>query len=167
MPQIQFFLPSLDLGEKGITNGNFTTHITALRAANLLNAFKSSRVLTVFAPTAVAVTKLPSGVVTDLPKAENREVLRRILQYYVLSENFTFASVNATILPTNITPLTGDRVTLTMNRGMIRFNYASVLQADVSGTNGVVHAVDTVLSLSLNIADTAITNGNLKTLIAA
>ena len=160
-------LPSFDIVETAITNSNFTTFITALRAANLLAALKSTTPLTVFAPMDVAFSKLPTGVVTDLLKIENREALRRILQYHVLSGNVTSASINAKILPTNITMLTGDRVTLTMSGGIIRVNNASVLRADIFAANGVIHAIDTVLFPSLDIVDTAITSGNFKTLISA
>ena len=160
-------LPSFDIVETTITYGNFTTLITALRAANLLNTLKSTSPLTVFAPTDMAFNKLSTDVVADLLKVENRETLRRILQYHVLPGNFTTASINATILPTNVTTLTGNRVTLSMSGGIILVNNASVLRADVFATNGVIHAIDTVLFPSLDLVDTAITSGNFKTLVSA
>lgn len=161
------FLPSFDIVETAIINGNFTAFISALRAVNLFNTLRSTNPLTVFAPTDIAFDQLAVGVVTVLLKVESRDSIRRILQYRVLSGNVPSASINTMTLPTNITMPTDDRVTLTMNEGMIRVNNATVRRTDVFATNGVIHTIDTVLLPLLNIVGTAVRIGYFRTLISA
>src|SRR3954466_13616148 len=60
-----------------------TTVVTAIKAADLVDALKGDGPFTVFAPTNAAFNKLPAGTVDDLLKPANKEKLKTILLYHV------------------------------------------------------------------------------------
>ncbi|EPR76567.1 putative Sensory subunit of low CO2-induced protein complex [Leifsonia rubra CMS 76R] len=94
---------------------------------------------TVFAPTDAAFAKLPEGTVesllADIPK------LTAILTYHVVS-----GSVHAADLPgtPSATTVQGTDVTFDTSSG-VKVNDATVTQADIATSNGVIHVIDTVL----------------------
>src|SRR5436190_16448306 len=60
-----------------------TTVVTAIKAADLVEALKGDGPFTVFAPTNAAFEKLPKGTVEDLLKPENKDKLKAVLLYHV------------------------------------------------------------------------------------
>jgi uncharacterized surface protein with fasciclin (FAS1) repeats len=61
----------------------FSTLVTALKAANLVDTLKGTGPFTVFAPTDEAFSKLPPGTVENLLK--DTPTLKQILLYHVVS----------------------------------------------------------------------------------
>ncbi len=120
--------------------------VAALGAADLVTALKGNGPFTVFAPTDAALAKLPAATVSDLLKPENKEILTRILKYHVLNgQRITSTQINAMILPVRVQTLAGDTVTVSRYGNSLRVNDATVIIADVMATNGIIHAIDTVL----------------------
>ncbi len=76
-----------DIVDIAVSADNFKTLVTAVQAANLVDALKSPGPFTVFAPTDEAFAKLPPGTITTL--VQNIPQLTRILTYHVVS-NFKF-----------------------------------------------------------------------------
>ncbi len=157
----------VDIVQTGINNGNFQTLVAALTAADLVTALKGPGPFTVFAPNDAAFSKLPAGIVADLVKPENKQTLSRILQYHVTTGNLTATIINALNLPVNVTMLAGGSVTVSKNGGDVMVNNAVVIAPDVFATNGIIHVLDSVLLPPLDIVETAIVNGNFRTLFAA
>ena len=79
--------------EIAVGNENFSTLVTALKAAGLVETLSSEGPFTVFAPTNDAFEKLPEGTVPTLVKPENKEKLTGILTYHVISGEFMAADV--------------------------------------------------------------------------
>ncbi len=120
---------------------NFTTLTAALKAAGLTDALQGQDNLTVFAPTNAAFAKLPQDAVRDLLKPENKEILLKLLTYHVVS---------GTVLSTDLSSgevqsLEGGAIKVTVSPSGVMVNDANVVQADIKGSNGVIHAIDQVI----------------------
>jgi len=135
-----------DVVDIAVGDGRFNTLVTALTAAGLVPALKGSGPLTVFAPTDAAFAKLPPGTIDDLLKPENKPKLVRILTYHVHDGiALTAADILRRNPPFKIIMSNGQVAQITEYAGNIKINDATVIVADVIGTNGVIHAIDTVL----------------------
>ncbi|MEB3229382.1 MAG: fasciclin domain-containing protein, partial [Leptolyngbyaceae bacterium] len=55
-----------DIVDIAVSNDSFTTLVTAVKAANLVDTLKSPGPFTVFAPTDEAFAKLPPGTIQTL-----------------------------------------------------------------------------------------------------
>ena len=128
-----------DIVDTAVQAGSFNTLAAALQEAGLVEALKSEGPFTVFAPTDEAFAKLPDGTVESL--LNDREALTEVLTYHVVS-----GKVMSSDLP-------GVESAGTLQGGMVYFdtsdgvmvNDASVIQADIMASNGVIHVIDTVL----------------------
>ena len=143
-----------DVVDIAISSEDHTTLVAAVKAAGLVETLKSEGPFTVFAPTNAAFDKLPEGTVETLLKPENKDMLSKILTYHVVSGNIDAAGVIAAIKKgkgkavletvsggTLTAVLDGDKVKLVDESG----NSAYVIAADLKGTNGIVHVIDTVV----------------------
>jgi uncharacterized surface protein with fasciclin (FAS1) repeats len=137
---------TVDIVQTAINNGNFQTLVTALRAADLVATLQGNGPFTVFAPLDTAFGKLPPGTLDDLLKPENKEKLARILKYHVINgQSLTAAQINALSLPAKVEMLEGDAITVSKDGDNLKVNDATVVITDVMATNGIIHAIDTVL----------------------
>lgn len=73
-----------DIVATAVNAGSFTTLVTALKAAGLVETLKGPGPFTVFAPNDAAFAKLPKGTVEDLLQPENKAKLIAILTYHVV-----------------------------------------------------------------------------------
>jgi uncharacterized surface protein with fasciclin (FAS1) repeats len=135
-------------------NENFTTLVTAVKAADLVAGFDSNGPFTVFAPINSAFDKLPEGSVAELLKPENKEILTSLLTHHVVSGKVMATDVLKAINEGNgsfemttihggllIASLNGDNVIITDEKG----NVSTIIITDVAASNGVIHAVDSVV----------------------
>lgn len=136
--------PTLNIVELAAESGSFTTLLAAAEAAGLTEALSTSEV-TLFAPTDEAFAALPEGTVEAL--LEDTEQLSAILQYHVVPGIVTAAEV---VSVPSATTLQGEMIDISTDGAGVMINDANVLQADVMGTNGVIHVIDTVLIPSGN-----------------
>ena len=122
------------------TTDGFSTLVTAVGAADLVDTLNSDGPFTVFAPTDEAFAALPAGVLDALLLPENKDVLAKILTYHVVPGTVMAADVTdgevATVEGQNVTLSTADGVTV---------NGAKVVQADIVASNGVIHVIDAVI----------------------
>lgn len=135
-------------------NDNFTTLVAALTAADLGETLSGEGPFTVFAPTNDAFAKLPAGTVDMLLKPENKEKLKSILTYHVLSGKFDAATVIDAIKKNNnkytVTTVQGAKIDLSLKDDKVILTDATgamstVTMPDVEASNGVIHAIDTVI----------------------
>src|SRR5690606_21730498 len=80
--------PSQNIVENAVNSKDHTTLVAAVKAAELVDVLTSDGPFTVFAPTNAAFDKLPKGTVETLVKPENKEQLKTILKYHVVSGNW-------------------------------------------------------------------------------
>ena len=124
------------------TDAGFHTLVAAIKAAGLADALQGPGPFTVFAPTDAAFAKLPAGTVDALLKDPVK--LAAILKYHVISGKVMAADV---IKANGAKPATlnGAALDITVKGGMVYVNGAKVVKANVPASNGVIHAIDTVL----------------------
>ena len=146
-----------------VGDGNFKTLVAALTAAGLDKTLASAGTFTVFAPTDAAFAKLPAGTVESLLKPENKDQLVQILTYHVVAGKVLAADVSKLTSADTLAKLP---VTVKVDMGKVMINDATVTNADIMASNGVIHVIDTVL-LPKDIVDTAVADGRFKTLAAA
>jgi uncharacterized surface protein with fasciclin (FAS1) repeats len=131
-----------DIVDTAVAAGSFNTLAKALQAAGLVDTLKGKGPFTVFAPTDEAFSKLPAGTVESLLKPENKEKLKAILLYHVVSGDVTAAQV---VKLSSAKTINGEDVKIAVNGGTVMVNDARVVKADVQASNGVIHIIDTVL----------------------
>ena len=136
---------ALNIVQTAINDGNFKTLAAALGAADLVTTLTGAGPFTVFAPTDAAFEKLAPGTVTDLLKPENKEKLAQILKYHVLGKSLTGTQINAMAPSFKETTLEGTTIQVSRHGTHLQINDASVTQADVLASNGVIHVIDAVL----------------------
>ena len=136
------------------SNDNFSTLVAAVQAADLVATLNSDGPFTVFAPTNDAFAKLPEGTVETLLKAENKGTLTSILTYHVVAGKFMASDVLDAIQKNNgsfvIPTVNGEKLTASLKDGKVlltdsKGNYSTVILTDVGASNGVIHAIDTVV----------------------
>lgn len=127
-----------DIVDKAVSAGNFTTLVTAIKAAGLVDTLKGKGPFTVFAPTDDAFAKVPKADLDALLK--DKEKLKSVLTYHVVPAKVLAKDVKAGDVPT----VNGKALKVTTNYG-VKVNNAKVIATDVEASNGVIHAIDTVL----------------------
>ena len=132
---------SKDIVDTAVAAGSFQTLAKALQAADLVSTLKGKGPFTVFAPTDEAFARLPPGTVESLLKPENKEKLRRILTYHVVSGKVMAADA---MKLRSAKAVSGDTLTIAAVGG-VTIDNARVVRADVGASNGVIHVIDAVL----------------------
>ena len=130
---------SSDIVDVAASDDSFSTLVTALETAGLVDTLKSEGPFTVFAPTNAAFDKLPAGTVEGL--LADKEKLTQILTYHVVAGKVTSSQVAGL---TSATTVQGSNLAIDTSSG-VKINDATVVQADVEASNGVIHVIDTVL----------------------
>ncbi|PQJ74713.1 fasciclin domain-containing protein [Polaribacter gangjinensis] len=137
-----------------VGNENFSTLVAAVKAAGLVDVLNSDGPFTVFAPTNAAFAKLPEGTITTLLKSENKELLTAILTYHVVAGKFVAKDVLKAIKDNKgkieIKTVQGNTLTASLKGGKViltdaKGNVSTVVMTDVAASNGVIHAIDTVV----------------------
>lgn len=120
--------------------GSFSTLVTAIQAAGLVDTLSSEGPFTVFAPTDDAFAALPEGLLDTV--LADTDLLTSILNYHVVAGNVTAADV---VTLDSADTVQGEAVTITVDDGSVLVNDANVVQTDVDASNGVIHVIDAVL----------------------
>ena len=132
-----------DLVETAKASGQFTTFVKALDATNLTAVLKNNKNLTVFAPTDAAFAALPAGELERLMNPDNAAELQSLLVYHLVNAPVDSKKVDGAKGP--VQTVAGSELLLDGSGEAVKANSATVLQADVRATNGILHVVDQVL----------------------
>ncbi len=146
-------LPSRTIVDNAARSKVHTTLVAAVKAAGLVDTLSGAGPFTVFAPTNAAFARLPAGTVDTLLRPENKPMLQSVLTYHVVAGRVSAAQLVgkikagggmaklATVQGGTLTArLMGGKVVLTDEKG----GRATVTQADVYQSNGVIHVTDAV-----------------------
>lgn len=120
-------------------NPDFSTLVTALKAAGLVDTLQGNGPFTVFAPTNEAFAKLPAGTLDAL--LADKAKLTAVLTYHVVPAKVLAADVAG--LDTAPT-VQGSSLAIDTSHGVMVGN-AHVVKTDIMASNGVIHVIDTVL----------------------
>lgn len=142
------------IAENAVTSPDHTTLVSAVQAAGLGETLAGPGPFTVFAPVNAAFDKLPAGTVETLVKPENKEMLKGILTYHVVSGTYDAAKISEAIKAGNgsatLPTVAGGTLTASMEGSDLivtdaKGGKSKVTIADVRQSNGVIHVVDAVL----------------------
>jgi uncharacterized surface protein with fasciclin (FAS1) repeats len=125
-----------------VGNPDFSTLVTALKAADLVGTLSGAGPFTVFAPTNDAFAKLPAGTVEDLLKPENKAKLTAVLTYHVVGGKVLAADV---VGLSEATTVQGGKLSIKVNGSSVMVDNANVVKTDIVGSNGVIHVIDNVV----------------------
>ncbi|TVQ06715.1 MAG: fasciclin domain-containing protein [Leptolyngbya sp. DLM2.Bin27] len=122
---------------------DFSILVQAVEAAGLTETLSAGGPITLFAPTNAAFEALPDGTLDQLLLPENQDALRQILTYHVLEQEVPSSAVTTGEVPS----AAGAPISLQVNdaTGEVMVNQATVVQADIQASNGVIHAIDQVI----------------------
>ena len=121
--------------------GEFKTFISAVQTAGLVEELQGKGPFTIFVPTNDAFAKLPDGMMEDLLKPANKAQLAGLLANHVVPGKIMVANIK-TMKATNVS---GHDLNIQVSDDMVTVNNARVVQGDLVGTNGVIHAIDSVI----------------------
>lgn len=119
----------------------FSTLTKALKAAELDLTLGAKGEFTIFAPTDDAFGKLPAEVLTKLMLPENKEKLRSLLLYHVVTGRILAADLKSGDVKT----MNGEKLKIDVATDKIEINGSKVFSADVAANNGVMHSIGEVL----------------------
>lgn len=117
----------------------FSTLVTALKAADLVDTLSGEGPFTVLAPTDEAFAALPEGALEGL--LADPAQLAAVLTVHVVAGKADAADV---VSLTEVTTLQGKTLAIDTSEG-VNIGGAQVIQADVGASNGVIHVIDRVL----------------------
>ncbi len=134
-------------------NKDVSTLVSAVTAAGLGETLSGPGPFTVFAPTNAAFAKVDKATLDGLMKPDMKTQLGDVLKYHVVAGKVTSADLakmikdgngTATVKTLNGTlkaSMDGEKIVLTDSKG----GKSTVTGADMMASNGVVHAIDTVV----------------------
>ena len=129
-----------DIVDTAVAAGSFKTLAKLLTDADLISVMKGPGPYTVFAPTDEAFAKVPKDVLDGLGK--DKKKLQEVLKYHVLTSKWTTDDIQ---LVRQTGTAQGKSVSFGLTSGALTVNGAKVIKANIDCTNGMVHAIDTVL----------------------
>ena len=129
-----------DIIETAVAAGSFNTLAKAIEAAGLIETLKGEGPFTVFAPTDEAFAKLPKGTVDALLK--DKAKLASILSYHVVPGNVASRDVAGM---SSAKTVNGQQIAINAKGNKVMIDKATVVQADIAASNGVIHVIDQVL----------------------
>ena len=142
---------STDIVATAAGNKDLATLVSLVKLGGLVQTLQGSGPYTVFAPTNAAFAKLDPKTVAALKKPANKDQLKQVLTYHVVAGDYSSQDIVKlaqegktlkTVEGEDLTPeLDGSTVKIKDANG----NTATVVKADVTTSNGVVHVIDGVL----------------------
>ena len=124
-----------------VADGRFTTLVTALQEAGLVETLQGDGPFTVFAPTDAAFAALPQGTVEAL--LGDKPALTDVLLYHVVAGRVLAGDV---VGLQRARTVQGTEVKIGLQGSSVFLNGASqVVITDIVASNGVIHVIDSVL----------------------
>lgn len=119
---------------------NFSTLVTAVKAAGLTETLQGPGQFTVFAPTNDAFAQVPQAVLDSLLANPNQ--LSQVLQYHVTQGR---SDVRFEYTPRALATVQGQNLYVDREFDDLRINNAEVIGAVIQASNGVIYVIDSVL----------------------
>jgi len=134
----------LNIVETAVAAGSFEVLATALAATDLIDTLSDpNEQFTVFAPTDDAFSALPDGTLEALLADPN--ALKNILLYHVVSGASVDSAAAIDLAGQSVTMANDRDIEISLVDGALQVNDATVTQADILASNGIIHVIDSVL----------------------
>jgi len=119
--------------------GQLKTLWEAIEKADIEEIIEEKGPYTIFAPTNDAFNKIPSDELNDL--LGNHDELVNTLKNHIVVGKYTSKDVAKM---EKATSMSGEEITVDTSNG-VRVNESKVIKADIEGSNGIIHFVDSPL----------------------
>ncbi|MDX1392446.1 MAG: fasciclin domain-containing protein, partial [Rheinheimera sp.] len=129
-----------DIVDTAVAAGSFSTLVTAVKAAELVETLKSDGPFTVFAPNDAAFAKIPSADLNAL--LGDKAALSKVLTYHVVAGKVMAEDV---VDMSSAKTVQGQELKISVKDGQVYVNNAMVIATDIETSNGVIHVLDTVV----------------------
>jgi len=126
--------------EIALDNSDFSTLVSVLTQAGLVETLSEEGPFTVFAPTNDAFKKIPESTLKEILADKNR--LSSILTYHVVPGKVMAKDV---MQLKSAKTIQGSQLSIEIKNGMVMVDEAKVITPDIEARNGVIHIIDTVL----------------------
>lgn len=130
--------------DTALESDSFTTLCKAVTEADLVETLRDTGPFTVFAPTNEAFSKLPSDTANALLK--DKKKLTTVLMYHVVPGKLMVSDFKR---PKTVKTVEGQEIRVDGLMWHIskylKVNNGKTVMTDIEATNGVIHAIDTVL----------------------
>ena len=120
----------------------FTTLVAAVKAADLATALTAEGPFTIFAPSNSAFGRIDGSVLNSLLNEPGTPALKKILLHHVVAGNVTADKLKDQDV---LTTLAGTTLSVTIVNDRVLINDAAVTEANISGSNGLIHKIDRVI----------------------
>jgi uncharacterized surface protein with fasciclin (FAS1) repeats len=146
--------PTRNIIENAVNSKDHTTLVAAVKAAGLVGTLQGKGPFTVFAPTNAAFDKLPAGAVDMLLRADHKEMLTKVLTYYVVAGKWDAKALMQQAKKTGGTAVldtvSGGKLWVMDHDHMLMLKdekgmTAEITTPDVYQSNGVIHVIDSVV----------------------
>ena len=143
-----------DIVDIAVSNNDFSTLVSALKAADLVGALQGDGPFTVFAPTNDAFGKIDSKTLNSLLEPKNKGALTSILTYHVVPGKLKASDVVAALKKgngmTSVKTLSGATLKVKQKDGKIWLidengGYSQITNTDIMASNGVIHVIGDVV----------------------
>merc|ERR1711920_1047329 len=135
--------PTKTIAELAIATPQLSTLLAAVKAAGLVETLSGEGPFTVFAPTNDAFAKIPADTLNGL--LADKDALTKVLLRHVVPGTVFAKGVGNGVVPT----AGGEKITTKASYKGVKVasdsGEANVVVADVIATNGVIHAIDSVI----------------------
>ncbi len=150
-PYYSFFNPGPGLYESSddanllqqiAANNRLTRFSAALQATGMSELLSQKDTFTILAPTDEAFAMLPAGVWETLLKPENKEILRKVVNYHLVPGKVSNEELDAG----KISTMAGESVRFQVSQGIAMLNEARLTQTQpIAARNGAIVVIDKVL----------------------
>jgi transforming growth factor-beta-induced protein len=132
--------PAPTLGQVIAADPDLTMLEDAIQQANMMDTYDAPGPLTVWGPNNSAFSKLPAAARDRMFSSPDE--IREVLTYNMARGRVTAAQVVQ--VPT-VQTVQGESVRISAGDGKVHINATTVVRADVTASNGIMHVIDGVL----------------------
>ncbi|HKP70706.1 MAG TPA: fasciclin domain-containing protein [Pyrinomonadaceae bacterium] len=132
----------LNLVETIARNSTFSIFSRLMDSSGANAVFTGDGNFTVFAPTNDAFGKISDKRMNELLNEPDQTSLKALLSYHILPEKLFVANLSSR---NSTATITGAHIAITDSNGL-KVNDSGVQARNIEATNGIVHALDTVLN---------------------
>ncbi len=118
----------------------FSTLVSAVTAAGLVDTLNGKGPFTVFAPTNAAFDKIPADQLQAI--LADKDKLTKILTYHVLPTKVLSKNLKK---KQTVKTVEGSPATIIVKKSGATIEDAKIVKTDVKTSNGVIHVIDTVI----------------------
>jgi len=122
------------------SNPDFSTLVTAVTKADLVQTLSGPGPFTVFAPTNAAFAKVPADQLSAI--LADKAQLTKILTYHVVSGKVLAGDLQPTQM---VKTVEGQDLDIKVTNGAATVNGCNIVKTDIEASNGVIHVIDCVL----------------------